>query len=880
MITFSDSMAAFRWWGILLIFGILAFPLAYRLLHRLPDRGYAFVKMIGLLIVSYAFWLLNSLGFLANTMGGILFAILVLILFSVWALRMEFKSVDVTTGESGDQGPFKWLVANWRYVVTIELLFAGFFALWVWVRAQNPVIGGTEKPMELAFLNAVSRSSTFPPIDPWLSGYGISYYYFGYVMTSVLGRLAAVPEQIGFNLAIAWLVAGSAIGAFGVVYNFIAAQDRWLRRRATFFAIVAAFAITLASNNEMLLEIMHANEIGSDSFWTWLDIRDLNQPPAESEQARYETGQWWWWRSSRVIHEYHLSGRTEEGLEPIAENPSFSYVLGDLHPHVLALPFAFLSLAVAFSWWLNPKPAKFRLHWFFGKQGYRSSMDDSDLDNRGLFLFSALLLGGLSFLNTWDVLIHLFIFVGAYSLARWRREQVFRRDLVIEAFFLTAVFVVLAVILYLPFYLGFRSQAGAPFLLPMSMQPTRLAHVFAIFGLPLTSIVVLVGALVFWAIRQPRNIHPRRPWLMVTGIVAGLIVALFLLMILLGWIIAVSPEGEGRIVNLALELDLELSSPPGSQEIGARLGWATRAVGLLIPVFLSARISQPAAILFLAILLACILYLLIRFLNESTHSEVKPRQIEVGQSLPFVLLLVGVGALLVLVPEFVYLRDNFGQRLNTIFKFYYQAWVFFGVSAVFSLEYLLRRFKIAGFVTSAAYAVLLVFALLYPYYAVRSRSIEYRGQPSSETRLPATLDGLAYLKRYDWPEYDAIQWLRQNVDGTQVILEATGGQYSSYGRVAAATGLPTVLGWAGHEYQWRGYTNEPGERDPAIDTIYSYGSWDESAALLDKYNVSLIYYGTLERNDYGARLPEKFENNLEVAYENQGVTIFKWNPDS
>jgi len=729
-------------------------------------------------------------------------------------------------------------------------------------------------------LNAVGRSSTFPPIDPWLSGYGISYYYFGYVMTSVIGRLAAVPEQIGFNLAIAWLVAGAAIGAFGVVYNFISAQGMWLKKRAIFFAIVAAFAITLASNNEMLLEIMHANEIGSDSFWTWLDIRDLSQPPVESEQARYETGQWWWWRSSRVIHEYHLSGRAEEGLEPIAENPSFSYVLGDLHPHVLALPFAFLSLAVAFSWWLDPSPARFRLKGLLRKQEHQSLIGEKGAHNWGLFLFSALLLGGLSFLNTWDVLIHLFIIVGAYTLARWRKKFRWHRDLVFEAFILTVAFVVSAVILYLPFYLGFRSQAAAPFLLPMSMQPTRLAHVLAIFGLPLTSIVGLVIALVLWAIRQPRNTDTRRPWLMATAIVAGLILALFLLMLLLGWIIAFSPEGEGRIVNLALELDLDLSSPPGSQEIGARLGWATRAVGLLIPVFFSARISQPAAILFLAILLGCILYLLIRFLNESTHSEDKPRQIEVGQSLPFVLLLVGVGALLVLVPEFVYLRDNFGQRLNTIFKFYYQAWVFFGVAAVFGLEYLLRRFKITGFITSSVYAVLLVFALLYPYYAVRSRSIEYRGQLSSETRLPATLDGLTYLKRYDWPEYDAIQWLRQNVEETPVILEATGGQYSSYGRVAAATGLPTVLGWAGHEYQWRGYTDEPGERDPAIDTIYSYGSWGESAALLDKYEVSLIYYGTLERNDYGVRLPEKFENNLEVAYENQGVTIYKWNPDS
>ena len=55
--------------------------------------------------------------------------------------------------------------------------------------------------------------------------------------------------------------------------------------------------------------------------------------------------------------------------------------------------------------------------------------------------------------------------------------------------------VVPAALLYLPFYLGFRSQAGPPFLLPMLMQPTRLAHYAIIFGLPLASISVMLVAL-------------------------------------------------------------------------------------------------------------------------------------------------------------------------------------------------------------------------------------------------------------------------------------------------------------------------------------------------------------------------------------------------
>ena len=86
-------------------------------------------------------------------------------------------------------------------ILVTELVFAALFVLWVWVRSQNPAIAATEKPMEFAFLNAIGRSPSFPPLDPWLSGFAISYYYFGYIMTSLIARLALVPEQIAFNLA-------------------------------------------------------------------------------------------------------------------------------------------------------------------------------------------------------------------------------------------------------------------------------------------------------------------------------------------------------------------------------------------------------------------------------------------------------------------------------------------------------------------------------------------------------------------------------------------------------------------------------------------------------------------------------------------------------
>jgi uncharacterized membrane protein len=109
-------------------------------------------------------------------------------------------------------------------------------------------------------------------------------------------------------------------------------------------------------------------------------------------------------------------------------------------------------------------------------------------------------------------------------------------------------------------------------------------------------------------------------------------------------------------------------------------------------------------------------------------------------------------------------------------------------------------------------------------------------------------------------------------------LEAVGGAYTGYARVSADTGIPTVLGWPGHERQWRGTTPEPGIREPAVSTIYSLASWPETADILDRYNVTHVYFGRLERETYDPQAEEKFDQNLEIAYQNSSVKIYRWQP--
>jgi uncharacterized membrane protein len=282
--------------------------------------------------------------------------------------------------------------------------------------------------------------------------------------------------------------------------------------------------------------------------------------------------------------------------------------------------------------------------------------------------------------------------------------------------------------------------------------------------------------------------------------------------------------------------------------------------------------------LLLVALLISDIYLFIRLLDRPAEPFIDEQRTLMDGVLPFGLLLIGMGVLLTLGPEFVYLKDVFGQRLNTIFKFYYQAWILFGVVAVYGLDYLLRHFRIAGILTTAVYGVALFVSLLFPWFAVQSRSIEYRGSLDAADRSPATLDGLAYLERFNPDDLDAILWMRQNLNEPAIIVEAIGGSYTGYARVSASTGVPTVLGWPGHEYQWRGKTSEPGDREPAVEAIYSPLDWQQTADLLNQYDVDYIYYGPLERDKYDQGAAEKFSRNMEIAYSNDSVSIYRWQP--
>jgi len=252
-------LSAILWYLAISLVGWLTVPLAYRLLPVLADRGYAFTRALGLLLLGYIFWLLASLGLLRNDLGGLLFALLVLIALSGRAVRGV--SLDELAG---------WLGRQRAMILAVELVFLASFAWMAFVRAANPEILGTEKPMELAFINAILNSPVFPPHDPWLSGYAISYYYFGYVMVAMLAKLTGASGSVAFNLGVTQAFALSAVGAYGVVYNLLQARSAPQARRAPqsprrylSLALLGPTLILLVGNLEGFLEVLH----GRGLFW-------------------------------------------------------------------------------------------------------------------------------------------------------------------------------------------------------------------------------------------------------------------------------------------------------------------------------------------------------------------------------------------------------------------------------------------------------------------------------------------------------------------------------------------------------------------------------------------------------------------------------------
>ena len=384
---------ALRWLITVELIGLAAFPLAFYLLPRLADRGFTLSKPLGILLVSYLFWALG----LAHIPTVQPIAIALVLLMAALSAYIAYRNFD-------DLRDF--IKREWRTIVIAEAIFLVFFIGWTLFRSYDPFINHTEQPMDLALLSASINSQVGNPEDPWLRGEPISYYYFGYWMMGALSQISAIQSHISYNLALALIPAMGAMGIFGIVFNMvrmdIARMDKARRNLAIIAGIAAALFLVVVSNLEGVLEFMRLNGMGSQGFYDWIRINDLPGPIVTPPQSWTPPDFWWWFHASRVINTFdgvHFIDNT------IQEFPFFSFLLGDMHPHVMSIPFIALFVGIALN--IYRLPSDF---W----RNYRSVYPYA------IVITAALVLGGIGFNNLWDMPTFAALLIGILALKAYR----------------------------------------------------------------------------------------------------------------------------------------------------------------------------------------------------------------------------------------------------------------------------------------------------------------------------------------------------------------------------------------------------------------------------------------------------------------------------
>lgn len=783
-------LAPLLWLVALELLGLAALPLAHRVFSALPDRGYAQAKFLGLVLVAFVCWSTGLLGLTAFTGATIAGLAVVLGLFGWW----------------------RWggrVLAAWRQTRMLamgaEATFLVVFGLGTWVRSYNAAIAGTEKPMDFTFLHGLIGAQSLPAQDLWLAGYGLPYYYFGYLTQSLLGKVVPVEPAVAYNLAVVTVLALSAVGAFGIAASLIRLAGVG-HRGAIVAGGVAAFGLTVMGNLEAFFEFLASRGIGDQALWVGMGIKNLQAqvgvfPPTDGG---------WWFRAARVIPNIQPDG--------ITEFPYFSFLLGDLHPHYMAIPLALLIVALAVQ--AMAAPALFGNDWL----------------SLGV---TAIVLAAVIPSNTWDAPIFWGVF-GLAFLAGVLAGEIGTWAAFLDRLRRLGLLFLAAVALCIPYFgvprfldVGYSAQ---PLGVGIVSERTLFGSLFVLFG-PLLVLVAVAGitaAFRLWRDDQGAGILR---WVPLAGVALGLILVV-------------------------------LREPT--------LGFLVAGLGLWVPVaWARVRLGAPPAAVMTALL-----------------------------------AVAGLGS--ILAPELLFLKDVFGTRMNTVFKLYYDAWILLAVAApLFGWELLRitiarRESRVAGResgvsrrrpaevpleadsglatpdsglrpvwlrglagVAVAFAAVLAAGGTLYPLAATNTKSGGFSG--------PATLDGMAWLRSARPDDVAAMEWLRSNEPGTPLV-EAVGGSYTDAGRFSTFGANPTLVGWAGHENQWRGPNPEIGRRESLAKRVYTDGNVSGWSAELQQLGIRFIVFGDMERTLYQLAGPPAFQNSLALVHQSGGTAIYRVSP--
>ena len=829
----STPLAVLVWWLAVTLIGALAWPLTFVVFRNLADRGHVLARSLGLIVLAYLVWLPASLRWLRNGLPLTLAAMGVLAAVSVFLLRRHRQAISAFWHQ------------RWRIVALEEILLLAVFLLFVFIRILNPDLWqpwqGGEKSMDIAYLNACMRSAYLPPYDPYYAHGYLNYYYYGQFIISLVVRLTGILPTVAFNLAVPMLFALTVGNAFGVGYSLAKGMHRNSGEvggaveelGGTWGGLLAAGFVAVIGNLDSLVQIV--TRLGERSGSTF-----QSSIPGLEGLVKGALGLWQVLRGAQPFPGFNYWNPSRVIPFTINEFPYWSFLFADLHPHMMAIPFTILVVALALEVLMERWKGGRVERWKGGRlEGWKGGRR---VEGWARYVVIPVCLGALGVINTWDLPTYLGL-IWLVLLLRWRRKG---WSAVLLAVAVTGLLGVLSLLLYRPFFAYYKA-----FVVGIDFIKTRTAldpflRIWGVFLFLVTSLLLVdVG-------RQRARLGILR----------------FLRLLWRHW-----------------EALPHLSELYGALVRRPRPGYQLVLYGLAGALVLLIALAVAGLWVFVLLIPLIGLAVLLLWRDDATPARL------------FIYALIFTALLVLLGIEVVYLKDFLGgseyHRMNTVFKFGIQVWVLLGLATGAALPGLwaaVERGRSRGmrWAWIMALALLMFAACIYPVVGTPARVDDrFPG-----TRPPlGTLDGMAFMTvgEYVWPEegnrfelkydYQAIRWLMANVKGTPVVAEAAIGYYREFGmRVASYTGLPILLG-ALHQSEQR-YGWQVSERDGAARDFFNTTDLERARQLIRDLHIRYVYVGQLERTIYNPAGLQKFDRlvqmgEMRVVYRNERTTIYE-----